>query len=143
MGKDTRYEPLSVDDVSLSDQWNRLNRLTRRQRLRLHVGGLLFIGLGVYIIWRTLVLIFGLFPQSSTHYSWQNTRYMFVLYLSLVVVSDCSGDSYSSIKYDVHGPHPSEMQPFGNPPYPGETTAGGPNWVFFMIHFSDNRLNIL
>jgi hypothetical protein len=40
-----------------------------------------------------------------------------------------SGDSYSSIGYDVHGDHPNTTNIFGNPPFPGTTTTGGPNWV--------------
>jgi hypothetical protein len=34
--------------------------------------------------------------------------------------------------YNVHGAYPSDGNPLGNPPYPGYTTAAGPNWVFFV-----------
>jgi len=44
-----------------------------------------------------------------------------------------SGDSYSSIEYDVNGDHPGTTNPLGNPPYPGDTYAGGPNWVTFSV----------
>ena len=47
--------------------------------------------------------------------------------------SDDSGDSYSSTGYDVNGAHPSETNPLGNPPYPGDTYSGGPTWVKHLI----------
>jgi hypothetical protein len=43
--------------------------------------------------------------------------------------SNDSGASYTSIKYDPRGAYPNETNPLGNPPYPGKTYAGGPNWV--------------
>jgi hypothetical protein len=46
--------------------------------------------------------------------------------------SNTSGDSYSSIEYNVDGERPNEKNPFGNPPYPGDTYAGGPNWVGYL-----------
>jgi hypothetical protein len=49
------------------------------------------------------------------------------------VVFNGSGDSYSSTGYDVTGKYPSESNPLGNPPYPGWTTSGGPNWVFALV----------
>ena len=39
-----------------------------------------------------------------------------------------SGDSYSTVGYDVTGEVPSELHPHGNP-YPSWTTAEGPCWV--------------
>jgi hypothetical protein len=51
--------------------------------------------------------------------------------ISLVCSND-SGDSLSSIEYDVNGPPPDESNPIGNPPYPGWTTSGGANWVGYL-----------
>jgi hypothetical protein len=73
------YQALSLRDDTLEDLQSRFSRLSGRQRLRLHVGGILFIGLGVYIIWRTLMAVVGLFPHSSSAHVWKDTRYMFVL----------------------------------------------------------------
>ena len=55
--------------------------------------------------------------------------YLHLVYLSFLAESDISGDSYSSTGYDVYGTHPTTDNPLGNPPYPGETYAGGPTWV--------------
>jgi hypothetical protein len=44
-------------------------------------------------------------------------------------LSNSSGDSYSSTEYNIKGTLPSSSQPLGNPPYPGQTTSWGPNWV--------------
>jgi len=41
---------------------------------------------------------------------------------------DSSGDSYSTVGYDVTGEVPNELHPHGNP-YPSFTTANGPCWV--------------
>jgi len=46
---------------------------------------------------------------------------------------DSSGDSYSTTGYDSDGPQPTELNPLGNPEFPGETTADGPNWVGHVI----------
>lgn len=40
-----------------------------------------------------------------------------------------SGDSYSSVGYNVDGPHPNLGNVIGNPAFPGETTSFGYNWV--------------
>lgn len=50
-----------------------------------------------------------------------------------LVRANGSGDSYTTIDYDVNGPPPSESNPLGNPPYPGHTTTGGPNWVLLHL----------
>lgn len=42
------------------------------------------------------------------------------------------GDSYSSTLFDRHGKQPSPEAPLGNPPYPGFTTAKGPNWIDYL-----------
>jgi hypothetical protein len=44
-------------------------------------------------------------------------------------VNFLSGDSYSSIDYDVSGPYPSLGNPIGNPAFPGITYSAGSNWV--------------
>jgi hypothetical protein len=46
--------------------------------------------------------------------------------------SNNSGDSYTSTGYAVDGDHPTETNPLGNPPYPGETYSVGPNWVGYL-----------
>jgi hypothetical protein len=52
-----------------------------------------------------------------------------------------SGDSYSSTGYDVKGPRPSELNPLGNPEFPGETTADEANWVGYVIeNYSRTRV---
>jgi len=48
--------------------------------------------------------------------------------------SDGSGDCYSSTGFDVRGELPSQRYALGNPPWPGYTTAGGPNWVGFLSY---------
>ena len=47
-----------------------------------------------------------------------------------------SGDSYSGTGFDSSGPHPSPGNPFGNPDYPGHTTAGlgQVNWIDILVH---------
>jgi hypothetical protein len=54
-----------------------------------------------------------------------------------------SGDSYSAVGYQVDGARPSDEDILGNPPYPGYTTAGGPNWVLFFDGNVNSRLTIL
>jgi hypothetical protein len=97
--------------------------------LRRYIGGTLFIGLGGYIIWRAILLILGLFSSPVAELSWHTTCYIFVLYVLVCACVNRSGDSYSQTGYDVNDVHPTEGNPLGNPPYPGYTTAGGPNWV--------------
>ena len=62
--------------------------------------------------------------------------------LSFFTSDDFSGDSYSSTAYNVKGDHPREENPLGNPPYPGLTYSGGPNWVtnVFIHALTVNRL---
>lgn len=52
------------------------------------------------------------------------------------------GDSYSSIGFVTSGEQPSPGNPLGNPPYPGSTTANGPNWVG-LLATEYNRSTIL
>jgi len=42
------------------------------------------------------------------------------------------GDSYSQTGFNVTGTLPSAGNPLGNPPYPGYTATGGPNYVDFV-----------
>lgn len=42
------------------------------------------------------------------------------------------GDSITSAKFNVHGEQPSKINPLGNPDFPGNTSAIGPNWVSFL-----------
>lgn len=84
MFKQIRYKLLgkadSSDEDDGHDNWE---DLTTRERLRLHVGGFLFIGLGIYIIWRTILLVAWLFKphvMMDSQISWPDARYLFVLY---------------------------------------------------------------
>ena len=79
MPKDIEFESASISDGKRITG-TRVIRLTRRQR---HVGGLLFVTLGCYIIYRTFLAVFGLFPDPSIGQIWPKTRYMFVLYVFL------------------------------------------------------------
>lgn len=42
------------------------------------------------------------------------------------------GDSYSRTGFRLENDQPSPENPLGNPPYPGKTSANGPNWVDFL-----------
>jgi len=79
MAKDIEYDSASIgigDGKRVTD--SRIIGLTRRQR---HLGGLLFIAMGCYIIYRTFIGVLGLFPTLSIGQTWPKTRYMFVLYV--------------------------------------------------------------
>jgi hypothetical protein len=76
MPKDIEHESVSIGDGKRVTD-SRVIGLTRRQR---HIGGLLFITLGCYIIYRTFLAVFGLFPTPSIGQTWPKTKYMFVLY---------------------------------------------------------------
>ena len=43
-----------------------------------------------------------------------------------------SGDSYTTVGFNVTGDQPDAANPIGNPPYPGYTSSDGPNWVDFL-----------
>jgi len=44
-----------------------------------------------------------------------------------------SGDSYTATGFNAAtGPQPNPVNPLGNPPYPGDTSSDGPNWVGFL-----------
>lgn len=44
----------------------------------------------------------------------------------------CSGDSYTSTSFNIHGHQPDAENPLGNPAYPGATSSDGPNYVDFL-----------
>jgi hypothetical protein len=88
MSKDPESAPLLPDDQdtpssSSEIDYNDLSVFPPRERLRLHIGGLLFIGLGIYIIYRTFLVVGTLFvPVSDTIRplpAWNSTRYAFIL----------------------------------------------------------------
>jgi hypothetical protein len=35
--------------------------------------------------------------------------------------------------YDTNKQPPNDKNPFGNPPFPGDTYAGGPNWLGYLV----------
>jgi len=43
-----------------------------------------------------------------------------------------SGDSYTQTGFDPLSTLPNSANPFGNPPYPGWTSASGANWVGYV-----------
>lgn len=43
-----------------------------------------------------------------------------------------SGDSYTRTGFVVSGSQPSASNPFGNPTYPGPTSANGENWIQYL-----------
>ncbi|KAF2020915.1 carbohydrate esterase family 16 protein [Aaosphaeria arxii CBS 175.79] len=61
------------------------------------------------------------FSNTSSWSGWKNVKNLFVF-----------GDSYTQTGFDVNGTQPSPGNPLGNPPYPGWTSANGPNWVGFL-----------
>jgi hypothetical protein len=78
-----RYQLLKKDERDEAlEELNTWSYLTTRERLRLHVGGFLFIGLGLFIIWRTTILVLSLLASDSPMHAllgWSDTRYVFVL----------------------------------------------------------------
>ncbi|CAK3950086.1 carbohydrate esterase family 16 [Lecanosticta acicola] len=52
---------------------------------------------------------------------WSGITHMFVF-----------GDSYTTTGFEVNETQPSEVNPLGNPTYPGYTSSNGPNWVDFL-----------
>ena len=43
-----------------------------------------------------------------------------------------SGDSYTTVGFNVTGDQPDAANPIGNPSYFGYTSSNGPNWVDFL-----------
>lgn len=50
------------------------------------------------------------------------------------------GDSYTQTGFDPTSTLPSASNPFGNPPYPGWTSAGGANWIDLNTAVYNNSL---
>jgi len=50
-------------------------------------------------------------------------------WLPTLMLLMASGDSYSSVGFDSRGEQPGPHNPLGNPPFPGHSFHGGPNWV--------------
>lgn len=52
------------------------------------------------------------------------------------------GDSYTTTWFNFSLlPHPSPSNPLGNPPYPGYTSANGPNWVdYFTVQYNHSLI---
>lgn len=42
------------------------------------------------------------------------------------------GDSYTTTGFKANREQPSEVNPLGNPDYPGDTSSNGPNWINFL-----------
>jgi hypothetical protein len=63
--------------------------------------------------------------------------------LCLLRNADGSGASYCTVGYNVFKDHPSAANPIGNPAFPGQTIAGGANFVLSMSVFAYDRLDIL
>jgi len=56
------------------------------------------------------------------------------------ILVSISGDSYTQTGFDPLSTLPNSENPFGNPPYPGWTSASGPNWVGFVTTAYNNSL---
>jgi hypothetical protein len=52
----------------------------------------------------------------------------------------CSGDSYTQTWFNHTDIPPTPGNPLGNPPYPGWTATGGPNWVGYVTTEYNNSL---
>ena len=83
MFKEIRYQLLGKGDPNDEhDEANDLDSLTPRERVRRHVAGTLCIGLGVYIIWRTMLIVAWVFtsqPVMLGRVKWPEVRYLFAL----------------------------------------------------------------
>src|SRR5271154_6176634 len=68
MSKQAESSPLLHDEEQNTSEidYSDVSTLPRRERLRLHIGGLLFIGLGIYIVYRTVLTVGTLFPPISS-----------------------------------------------------------------------------
>lgn len=54
-------------------------------------------------------------------HGWVSTEHMVVF-----------GDSLTSTWFNVRGDQPSQLNPLGNPDFPGKTSTNGPNWVGYL-----------
>ncbi|KAI0745782.1 hypothetical protein C8Q76DRAFT_780872 [Earliella scabrosa] len=50
------------------------------------------------------------------------------------------GDSYTTTGFNPSGQVPAPGNVLGNPPYPGSTMTGGPNWIDFMTTVNNKSL---
>src|SRR6202035_1427400 len=94
------------------------------KRVRQLVMGLGILVVGVWLTWH-LILLTGwdqITPQAgyTSRTAWPDVRYLFILYI-FCSETDSSGDSYTTVDYDVTGEHPNERNPIGNPEFPGHT----------------------
>lgn len=60
-------------------------------------------------------------PKSPHWPGWPSIKHMVVF-----------GDSITSTRFNFRGEQPSKINPLGNPDFPGNTSAIGPNWVSFL-----------
>ncbi|KAL5340216.1 hypothetical protein BJX70DRAFT_387447 [Aspergillus crustosus] len=63
------------------------------------------------------------------HHSYPVTKYLISF-----------GDSYTATSFNITGEKPSASNPLGNPPYPGWTSSGGPNWISNLVAVYNNSL---
>ncbi|KAH7128865.1 GDSL lipase/esterase [Dactylonectria macrodidyma] len=51
------------------------------------------------------------------------------------------GDSYTRTGFNISGTQPSSANPFGNPIFPGPTSANGKNWIQYLtVAYNDSEL---
>ena len=58
------------------------------------------------------------------------SNFEFVIFSS--VLTNNSGDSYTATSFNLSSTQPGPGNPLGNPPYPGQTSSNGPNWVDYL-----------
>lgn len=107
------YTPLDGYRISNDDRRSFGGPIERSNRGR-------FVLFAVFLV--TIVFIITALKASHAR-DISSRRYLFTF-----------GDSYTSTSFTVNGLLPSPENPFGNPPYPGQTTVSGPNWVGNLIH---------
>lgn len=73
-------------------------------------------------------------PLPKKHWpGWAGIKHMIVF-----------GDSYTATGFKIRGQQPDEMNPLGNPEWPGQTSSNGPNWVDFLTtHYNQTFLRTL
>jgi hypothetical protein len=126
--------PLGYQILGVSDAHTEQNKPTYGgpKRIRQLVMGLGILVVGVWLTWY-LILLTGwdqFTPQAgyTSRTAWPDVRYLFIL-LIFCSEADSSGDSYTTVEYDVTREHPNEQNPIGNPEFPGRTWSPGANWV--------------
>lgn len=76
----------------------------------------------------TMAVVAGV--ASAEWAGFQHIKYAFVF-----------GDSYTQTGFDYLSTQPSPSNPLGNPPYPGWTSANGPNWIDYLtVKYNTSRL---